>query len=219
MSQPSDYLICNVSRDVKIAANISLTIIRGLIFLAPIHAEELRTAQRPTHEDKSASDVGRSAGLYPNFAGYARKVTTDSEEAQRWFDQGIQLLYGYNHDEAIRSFECAAELDPSCAMAWWGSAYARGLHINNPEMTEEQSKLALDAAQKAVKALDEESSVERALVQAVEQRYRWPAEEDRSHLDEAYADAMQNAWHQFPHDPDVGALYAESLMNLQPWDL
>jgi tetratricopeptide (TPR) repeat protein len=219
MSQRSDYLIGNLNRDVKIAANISLTIISGLIFLAPIHAEEPRTAEQPTHDDRSASDVGRSAGLYPNFAGYARKVTTDSGEAQRWFDQGIQLLYGYNHDEAIRSFERAAELDPSCAMAWWGSAYARGLHINNPEMTEEQSKLAYEAARKAVQALDVESSVERALVQAVEQRYRWPAPEDRSHLDESYADAMEKTWHQFPHDPDVGALYAESLMNLQPWDL
>ena len=157
--------------------------------------------------------------MYPGFAGYTRKVTTSSAEAQRWFDQGIQLLYGFNHDEAIRSFEKAAQLDPSCAMAWWGSAYARGLHINNPEMGEEQSRLASAAADKAVAALDNESTVEQALVQAVRKRYAWPAPQDRRPLDEQYSAAMEKVWHQFPDDPDVGALFAESLMNLQPWDL
>ena len=160
-----------------------------------------------------------SGAFYPGFTGYARKVTTDSPEAQKWFDQGIQLLYGYNHDEAIRSFEKAGQIDPSCAMAWWGSAYARGLHINNPEMGEEQSRLAYEAAQKALKALDNETPVETALVKAVSKRYSWPAPADRKPLDEAYADAMEAAWHQFPDDADVGALFAESLMNLQPWDL
>jgi tetratricopeptide (TPR) repeat protein len=159
------------------------------------------------------------ARAYEGLDGYARKVTTESEEAQRWFDQGIQLLYGFNHDEAIRSFEKAAELDPACAMAWWGSAYARGLHINNPEMGEDQSRLAFEAARKAVQSLDDETPVEQALVRAVSTRYQWPAPADRRPLDEQYAAAMETAWHQFPDDPDVAALFAESLMNLQPWDL
>ncbi|EAQ82734.1 TPR repeat protein [Blastopirellula marina DSM 3645] len=157
--------------------------------------------------------------LYDGFQGYQRDVTTDSAEAQQWFNQGIQLLYGFNHDEAIRSFEKAAELDPSCAMAWWGSAYARGLHINNPQMEVEQSKLADAAAAKAIAALDQESPVEQALVRAVRTRYAMPVPEDRKPLDEAYAQAMNKVWRQFPDDADVGALYAESLMNLQPWDL
>jgi tetratricopeptide (TPR) repeat protein len=173
--------------------------------------------QRPAEGDVRA-ETG-AAGLYPGFTGYSRRVTTASAAAQRWFNQGIQLLYGFNHDEAIRSFEKAAEVDPSCAMAWWGAAYARGLHINNPEMGEEQSRLAFEAAQKAVGALDDESPVEWALVQAVRQRYAWPAPEGRSPLDRRYADAMEKVWHRFPHDPDAGALFAESLMNLQPWDL
>lgn len=168
---------------------------------------------------QEAQAVPKSASLYPGFEGYSRKVTTRSPEAQRWFDQGIQLLYGFNHDEAIRSFEKAAEIDPSCAMAWWGSAYARGIHINNPEMSEEQSRLAFEAAEKAVKALDDESPTEMALVSAVRTRYAIPVPEDRSGLNQAYADSMQKTWHQFPDDPDVGALFAESLMNLQPWDL
>ncbi len=160
-----------------------------------------------------------SAQFYPGFTGYSRKITTDSAEAQQWFDQGIQLLYGFNHDEAIRSFEKAAEIDPDCAMAWWGSAHARGLHINNPVMGEEQSKLAYETSRKALETLDNETPTERALVEAVAQRYAMPIPEDRRSLDEQYAGAMEKAWHQFPDDADVGALFAESLMNLQPWDL
>jgi tetratricopeptide (TPR) repeat protein len=176
-------------------------------------------ADAPPTPVAGSVEAEASAGLYPGFTGYARKVTTASPEAQLWFDQGIQLLYGYNHDEAIRSFEQAAKIDPSCAMAWWGSAYARGLHINNPEMKEEQSRLAHEAAGRALAALDNESPVEQALVRAVAQRYEWPAPKDRKPLDQKYADAMEQVWHDFPSDPDVGALFAESLMNLQPWDL
>lgn len=183
----------------------------------PSIAEEVPAASRGT----TASTEGSTppAGMYPGFNGYSRKVTTASPLAQEWFNQGIQLLYGYNHDEAIRSFEKAAEIDPSCAMAWWGSAYARGLHINKPEMGEEQSKLACEAARKAVDALDNETPVERALAEAINTRYTLPVPEDRTHLDQAYADSMESVWHRFPGDADVGALYAESLMNLQPWDL
>ena len=187
--------------------------------LSTVTVAERVVTKRGVTERAADVQMQDKDGLYPGFDGYARKVTTESKEAQQWFDQGIQLLYGYNHDEAIRSFEQAAEIDPSCAMAWWGSAYARGLHINNPVMGEEQSREAYAAAQKALDALDVESPVEQALVRAVSQRYAMPIPEDRSVLDQAYADAMEAVWHQFPNDPDVGALFAESLMNLQPWDL
>ena len=173
----------------------------------------------PTEKDKPRDQPAQSSQIYPGLTGYTRKVTCASAQAQTWFDQGIQLLYGFNQDEAIRSFEKAAEIDPSCAMAWWGSAYAHGLHINNPKMTAEQSRLAYEAAQNATAALDTESHVERALVRAVSQRYRWPAPDDRSPIDQVYARAMEDVWHQFPDDVDVRTLYAESLMNLQPWDL
>jgi tetratricopeptide (TPR) repeat protein len=179
-----------------------------------------RCQENPVTESADEeSQSAPSARMYEGFDGYARTVTTDADEAQKWFDQGIQLLYGFNHDEAIRSFEKAAEIDPGCAMAWWGIAYARGLHINHPVMTETQSRLAREAADKAIAALDNESPVERALIEAVSQRYQWPAPEDRTELDQAYATAMEAVWHSFPTDPDVGALFAESLMNLQPWDL
>lgn len=170
-------------------------------------------------EPAKSPPAAPGAGRLPGFNGYTRKVTTDSPDAQAWFDQGIQLLYGFNHDEAIRSFEKAVAIDPSCAMACWGIAYARGLHINNPEMQAEQSRLASEAAKKAVAALDNETAAEQAIVRAVTHRYEWPAPEDRKCLDEKFADAMETVWHQFPNDADVGTVFAESLMNLQPWDL
>ena len=114
---------------------------------AVLHADE----HAPNQQNSPPGEGALKANKYPGFAGYSRKITTDSAEAQQWFNQGIQLLYGYNHDEAIRSFEKATAVDPSCAMGWWGSAYARGLHINNPEMSENQSKLAHEAAQKGAR--------------------------------------------------------------------
>jgi len=197
---------------------VSLT----LLIVAAGHHLTVSADELPQDSAKASANSPQppaSANLYAGFEGYSRTITTKSESAQRWFNQGIQLLYGYNHDEAIRSFEKAAEVDPTCAMGWWGSAYARGLHINNPEMTEEQSRLAYEAAQKSLQALDSESPAEQALVKAVAQRYALPIPADRKPLDQAYADAMEKAWHQFPDDPDIGALFAESLMNLQPWDL
>ncbi len=164
-------------------------------------------------------EVGASgAQRYEGFGDYRRPITTRSIEAQRWFNQGMQLLYGFNHDEAIRSFQEAAAHDPEAAMPWWGIAYANGININDPQMTEQRSRDAAFAARQARLRLDGESAVERALVMAVSERYAWPAPADRRPLDEAYADAMQRAYRQLPDDPDVGALYAESLMNLQPWD-
>jgi tetratricopeptide (TPR) repeat protein len=192
----------------------------GSDFLCSVCLSQQVVADRPNKSaNENTQDFEAEPRFYVGFEGYYREITTDSPEAQRWFNQGIQLLYGYNHDEAIRSFERAAEIDPSCAMAWWGSAYARGLHINNTKMSEEQSRLAREAADKALAALSNETPVERALVHAVSTRYEWPAPENRTHLDEAYAAAMEKVWHQFPDDSDAGALFAESLMNLQPWDL
>ena len=157
--------------------------------------------------------------LYEGFGNYQRPASTRSPLAQGWFNQGMQFLYGFNHDEAIRCFQRAAALDDDFAAAWWGVAYAHGLHINNAQMSEESSRLAFDATHEALARIDHASPVEAALIRAVSERYAMPIPEDRRPLDEAYADAMERAWARFPSDPDVGALYAESMMNLQPWDL
>lgn len=187
-----------------------------VLFTLPWSVHCMGVQERAPARTQSDAELAK---LYDGYQGYHRPITTSFPEAQRWFDQGIQLLYGFNHDEAIRSFEKAAEIDPNCAMAWWGSAYARGLHINNPQMGEEQSRLADAAAKRAIESLDTESAVEFALVRALRTRYAWPAPEDRVPLDQSYANAMESVWHKFPDDPDVGALFAEALMNLQPWDL
>jgi tetratricopeptide (TPR) repeat protein len=157
---------------------------------------------------------------YPGFAGYERAVRTGSPDAQAWFDQGIQLLYGFNHDEAIRSFQAATQADPDCLMAWWGIAYSAGVDINNPDMTPEEQELAVDAAAEAERcaALPDADPLEAALARAVAARYAYPSPEDRTHLDRAYADAMQRAHELFPDDHDVGVVFADALMNLQPWD-
>jgi tetratricopeptide (TPR) repeat protein len=167
----------------------------------------------------SETNTQTGARFYTGFGKYTRKVSTTNPAAQKWFNQAMQLLYGFNHDEAIRSFQAAGEADPNLAMAWWGVAYASGLHINNPAMSEKQSKQAWEATQEALKRIDHASDVEKALINAVSKRYAWPAPEDRKPLDQAYANAMEQVWKQFPRDADVGALFAESLMNLQPWDL
>lgn len=146
------------------------------------------------------------------------KITTDSQQAQAWFNQGLLLLYGFNHGEAIRSFTEAAALDPDAAMPWWGIAYANGMHINAPVMTEDQWRDSHEAAQRALEELDNETDLERALVEAVVKRTAWPAPPEQRPYDEAFAEAMEDVYRRFPDNPDVGVLYAESLMNLQPWD-
>jgi len=158
------------------------------------------------------------ARIYEGFGNYQREISTESESAQKWFNQGMQLMYGFNHDEAIRSFEQAAAEDPSSPMPWWGIAYCNGININDPEMTEERSRLAWEASQEAQARIDAASPVEAALIGAVAQRYAWPPPEDRGELDQRYADAMEAVYGESPGDPDVAALFAEALMNLQPWD-
>jgi hypothetical protein len=157
--------------------------------------------------------------LYDDLGTYHRAAEGCSEAAQRYLDQGLKLYYGFNHDEAIRAFAQAAALDSQCAMAPWGMAISAGPNINNMEMDEAASQAAHEAAQRALALRERAAPADRALITAVVRRYAWPPPADRRSLDEAYAEAMREAWQQHPDDPDVGALYAESLMDLRPWDL
>jgi len=157
--------------------------------------------------------------LLPGLATYQRPVTAHSPEAQRFFDQGITLYWGFDHEEAEHSFARAAELEPDLAMAYWGQALSAGPNYNNPSMDEARSKHAFESLSKARSHIERVSPVERGLIAALEKRYVWPPPEDRQALDRAYADAMRALAQQFPEDADVGALFAESLMDLRPWDL
>src|SRR6476659_2633328 len=156
--------------------------------------------------------------LYDGLGSYSRKVTTDSAEAQRYFDQGLGFLHGFNHRAAIRAFQRAAELDPECAMAHWGVALACGPHINSMAVAPSAAELAWKELELAEKNAGNASPVERALIDDLAKRYANPQPEDRSGLDRAYADAMREVWKKYPKDPDVGALFAEAMMNLRPWD-
>ena len=161
------------------------------------------------------------AGLiYEGFGNYERTISTESESAQQWFNQGMQLMYGFNHDEAIRSFEQAAVPTRRSPMPWWGIAYCNGININDPEMTDERSRSAWEASQKALERIAAASPVEAALIEAVAERYAWPAR--RRSWPALDHRAMPTRWRrvyeEFPNDPDVAALFAEALMDLQPWD-
>ncbi len=168
--------------------------------------------------DGTASSAG-APPLFDGLGGFTRKVTTASAEAQRYFDQGLAFMYAFNHDEAIRAFRRAAELDPKCAMAQWGVAIANGPHINNPVVPPDRARAAWEALAAAKALAAGASPVERDLIRATQSRYADPQPEDRKPLEQAYADAMRSAWKQHPKDADVGALFAESLADLRPWDL
>lgn len=168
---------------------------------------------------RASTPTGATVPLFSGMGSHTRKVTTSSEPAQKYFDQGLTWAYAFNHDEAIRSFEQAARLDPHCAMAWWGVALCNGPHINKPEMSPERSKAAWEALGNATRLASGGTPIEKDLIAALGKRYANPAPEDRKPLDRAYADAMREVWKKHAQDADVAALFAEAMMDLRPWDL
>lgn len=157
--------------------------------------------------------------LFDGLGGVHRQVTTDVPLAQKYFDQGLAFLYGFNHDEAKKAFRYAAKLDSDCAMAWWGLATANGPHINNPMVDPENAKEAWDALIMARRFVTNETAVEKDLIAAAGARFSKDFEGDRSKLDQNYAAAMEALAKKYPNDADVGILHAESKMTLHPWDL
>jgi tetratricopeptide (TPR) repeat protein len=155
--------------------------------------------------------------LYTDLGPHHRSVGTRVPLAQQYFDQGLRLVYGFNHAEAIRSFTRATELDPSCAMCWWGIAYAYGPHVN-AGMDSASGVQAYQAAQKALTLSRNASPWEQAYIRAVAARYAPVPPADRAPLDSAYARAMAEVARKYPNDLDAAALYAESLMDLRPWN-
>lgn len=167
--------------------------------------------------DESA---GKESGpkLDPTLGTHHFGITTDSDEAQAWFNQGLVLLYGFNHGEAERCFREAASHDPEAAMPWWGIAYANGIHVNAPVMTEDQWRASYEAAEKAKALLDKETPLEHALVNAVSARTAWPVPAEQRPYDEAFMEAMAAVYKEHRDHPEVATFYVESMMNLQPWD-
>ena len=155
--------------------------------------------------------------LYDNLGTHRHPITTTSTEAQRYFDQGLRMVYAFNHEEALLAFEAAARLDPTAAMAYWGIALALGPNINTA-MNQADERRAWEAVQKATSQSTHVSAAERAYIHAISKRYSQKSQA-RGPLDKAYAEAMRAVWRQLPNDPDAGVLFAEALMDLRPWDL
>ncbi len=159
---------------------------------------------------------GQIAPRLQNLGDYKFAVTTTSEQAQVFFNQGFNLAYGFNHAEAARAFAEAARLDPQCAMAYWGQALVLGPNINAP-MDPANEPAAFELVQKAVALKEHASPRERAYIDALSKRYSSDEKPDRPALDRAYATAMEELHRAYPDDLDAATLYAESLMDLRPW--
>ena len=158
------------------------------------------------------------APLFEGLSVLDFPITTSVPEAQIYFNQGLILAYGFNHAEAARSFYEAMRLDPDCAMCHWGFAYVLGPNYN-AGMEPDNYERAFKAIQQALQLTEGISPLEIALIQATSKRYSREVPEDRSHLDIAYSEALYDVYQQFPEHAEIAALYAESLMDLHPWDL
>ena len=159
-----------------------------------------------------------SPKLLPGLGEVHHPVATKNSQAQQFFDQGLKLVFGFNHDEARKSFQRAAELDPELAMAWWGVSLTLGPNYNLP-VDPEREKAGYDAAQRAVALKPNASESERAYIDAVAVRYSNDPRADLHQLDVTYKDAMSKLAARYPDDLDAVTLYAESAMNLNPWHL
>jgi tetratricopeptide (TPR) repeat protein len=165
----------------------------------------------------SAQQTDPPPGGYYDLGGFHQQVTTDSKPAQVWFDRGLAMCFGFNHEEAARCFQRAVAADPGMPMAYWGMAYAWGPNMNNMEIEPHkiaQAALAIEFAKLHAGAA---TKLERDLIEALATRYATPVPDDREPLNRAYAEAMEEVYQAHGDEPLVATLYAESLINLQPW--
>jgi tetratricopeptide (TPR) repeat protein len=156
--------------------------------------------------------------LLEGLGRHHQAVTTTSPEAQAYFDQGLRLVYAFNHIEAEYAFREATRLDPGCAMCYWGIAITQGSNYNSPTDAERE-RTAYAAIQEARRRADQVTPRERATIEALATRHSATPGADRGALDRAYADAMREVTRRFPDDLDAATLFADALMNLRPWDL
>uniref|UniRef100_UPI0035657199 tetratricopeptide repeat protein n=1 Tax=Mariniphaga sediminis TaxID=1628158 RepID=UPI0035657199 len=167
----------------------------------------------------SLSQAKSEVELFDGLGSYKCSLSEFSSNAQDYLNQGFIWLQSFNHDEAIRLFTKATEIDPNCAIAWWAISYAQGPNYNDPFMTEQRNQASWDALQKAIKLLESASPIERDLIETLKTRYENPFPADRSKLEKAFAESMAKVWKKYPENPDVGAIYAESMMQIRPWGL
>ncbi len=172
-----------------------------------------------------AQSLAQRAGapLFEGMGDYHMPITTAHSDAQRYFDQGMVLAFGFNHAESIRSFRAAQTLDPTCAMCFWGEALATGPNINVTNngkaiMTPAERADARAAIDQALALMDGVSPKEQDWIRALSQRYDGQADTPRDPLDRAWANALADMVSRYPNDTTVASVYAEALMNTMPWD-
>lgn len=192
------------------------------LVLAALAWTSAATGQHNEHDPRALATNPLDAGaqIAPLLSGLGENhfaITTSSDEAQVFFDQGLKLTYAFNHQEALRSFKEAVRCDPDAAMAYWGWALVLGPNLNLP-MQPDVVAQAHEAIQKAVSLKDNVSVKERALIDALATRYRKNPDAEQAPFDFAYAKAMNSAHERYRDDNDIATLYAASLMNLSPWD-
>src|SRR5215813_4471414 len=172
----------------------------------------LATAQHEVHPKP------KPVTLMQGLGDLHHPVSTSNRQAQQYFDQGLRLIYAFNHDEAAHSFQHAAELDPKLAMAYWGIAEAVGPNYNDPA-SDDRFKAAHEAIQKAVELSASAPANEQAYIAAMAKRFPEDSKADRKQAAQDYRDAMREVVKNFPDDLDAATLFAESGMNLHPWGL
>lgn len=172
----------------------------------------------PPITDADWYKIDNKAPLLKGLDAIYYTITTKDSLVQRYFNQGMTLAYGFNHAEAARSFYYATKLDPSCAMAFWGYAYVLGPNYN-AGMEDDNYLRAFNAIQTAISLSLNGTKKEQAIIKAMATRYAQEPPEDRYSLDVNYSTAMKRLYEQYPDDSEISALYAESIMNLHPWDL
>ncbi|MCB2409803.1 tetratricopeptide repeat protein [Hymenobacter lucidus] len=174
--------------------------------------------EAPVLADTSWYLSGRKAPLLPGLAGVTLAISTTSPAALAYFRQGLMLAYGFNHAEAARSFYEATRQDSTCAMCYWGYSYVLGPNYN-AGMEPDNFSRAYRAVRQAQHLAAKATPKEQALIAALATRYPPTPVADRSPYDQAYAKALKAVYQQYPTDPDIGAMYAEAVMNLHPWDI
>lgn len=191
--------------------SISSIIILILLGTATVVAQQSEMQMKMPAAEKPVAIMAGLGALH-------HQVSTKSPEAQKFFDQGLSLVFAFNHDEAVRSFKRAAEIDPRMAMAWWGVALALGPNINQDvDLAHEEA--AYDAAQKALALAKDKPEAERDYIAALAKRYSIAPGTDLKKLAVSYKDAMGELSRKYPNDLDAATLYAESMMDLRPWQL
>lgn len=168
--------------------------------------------------DKTWYSSGKTAPLFSQLEGIHFPVSTKNAKVQQYFDQGLMLSFGFNHAESARSFYEAAREDSTCAMCWWGFAYVLGPNYN-AGMEKDNFQRAFDAVQKAKSWSVNCTQKEKDLIEALTHRYSNDTSISRSLLDSSYAAGMRQVYKKYPDDANIASLFAESLMDLHPWNL